>query len=84
MFKITSIIIATLLVGILATVGQSAYADTFTIISGNGVLGGTDGDVTMLGGPDVGEWGASLTAAEFAAARNNGVHAVIPSTILKL
>jgi hypothetical protein len=80
MFKITSIIIATLLIGILGTVGQSAFADTKVIISGNGVLGGTDSDVTMLGGPDFGEWGAPLTGVEFEAARL-GPAAVIPSTI---
>ena len=80
MFKITSIIIATLLVGILGTLGQSAYADTLVIISGNGPVGGTDSDVTMLGGPDVGEWGAPLTPAQFEAARL-GPAAVIPPSI---
>jgi hypothetical protein len=79
MFKITSIIIATLLVGILGTVGQSAYADSIMIISGNGPGGGTDGEVNMLVGPVFGEWGAPITPAEFDAARN-GPPAQIPSS----
>lgn len=55
----------------------SAHAAVITLVSGNGVVGGPDSQVSMLVGPSVGPFAAAFTPADFTSAATGSAASIV-------